>query len=77
MKVENGLLHIRGCHESEDEGGKRKTYREFRRHFPLPEGCTPEDLESNLSADGVLVVSCKGHAAIEGKKNTAVESKKK
>ena len=77
VKCENGLLHIRGCHETEEAGGRRKTFREFRRYFTLPEGCTPEDLESNLSADGVLVVSCKGHPAIEEKKTPAVESGKK
>ena len=78
VKAENGLLHFQGCHEVEEEGGKRKTYREFRRHFTLPEGCTPEDLESNLSADGVLVVSCKCHAGVdEGEKTPAVMSKKK
>ena len=77
VKAENGLLHIQGCHEVVEEGGKRKTYREFRRHFTLPEGCTPEDLESNLSADGVLVVRCKCHAGVEGEKTPAVMSKKK
>ena len=75
VKVEDGLLHIRGCHETEEAGGRRKTFREFRRHFTLPEGCSTEDLESNLSADGVLVVSCKGHTAIEGEKTPAVEKK--
>jgi len=37
--------------------------RQFHRIYSLPEGVTDKDVVSNLSADGVLVVTAKKGAA--------------
>ena len=57
------LIFVTGKHEERDTDSKKVTIRQFQRMYTLPEGVTKEDVVSNLSADGVLVVTAKKGAA--------------
>jgi crystallin alpha B len=56
VKVVNGFIVVEGKHEErEDEHGFIS--REFKRRYALPEDVKAENVESNLSSDGVLLLS--------------------
>ena len=63
LTVKDGVFKISGKHEERDTDSKKVTIRQFQRMYTLPEGVTKEDVVSNLSADGVLVVTAKKGAA--------------
>merc|ERR1712098_218681 len=52
-----GVVTIEGKHEERSEEGKVMVSRQFHRSFPLPQGTQPQQVVSNLSKDGFLVVS--------------------
>ena len=52
---EKGLLSVEAQHEEKSED--RQVSRSFLRKFTLPQGCRAETVSSNLSADGVLMVT--------------------
>lgn len=55
VKTADGYIVVEGKHEeSKDQHGYIS--RQFTRRYALPKGCTPETVESRLSADGVLTV---------------------
>lgn len=62
--VQGGLLCVQGRHE-EGEEGRKQVVRQFLRRFNMPTGSGPEDVSSNLSSDGVLVVAVKKPKAHE------------
>jgi HSP20 family molecular chaperone IbpA len=64
VSVAGGLLSVEGRHEEGEEGGKQ-VVRQFLRRFSMPKGSRPEDVASNLSSDGVLVVTVKKPAVHE------------
>merc|ERR1712038_121533 len=53
----DGVLKIEGKHEEKADDGSRFVSRQFKRQYTLPPGCKPENVVSNLSADGVLMVT--------------------
>jgi HSP20 family molecular chaperone IbpA len=55
VKVENGQLMVEGKHEVKEEN--KYVSREFRRSYALPQECQVDAMKSNLSSDGVLVVT--------------------
>ncbi|XP_063390016.1 protein lethal(2)essential for life-like [Cydia fagiglandana] len=56
VKTTDGYIVIEGKHEEKkDQHGYIS--RQFKRRYALPEGCTPETVESRLSSDGVLSVT--------------------
>ena len=57
ITVENCLIIVTGKREERSEDGKRETTRQFRRVFTLPAWLTKEQVNSNLSADGILVIT--------------------
>eukprot|EP00088_Acartia_fossae_P045662 TRINITY_DN491_c0_g1_i1.p1 TRINITY_DN491_c0_g1~~TRINITY_DN491_c0_g1_i1.p1 ORF type:complete len:214 (+),score=67.59 TRINITY_DN491_c0_g1_i1:31-642(+) len=59
LTVKDGQVNISGKHEERSQDGKKVTIRQFQRMYSLPEGVTKEDVVTNLSADGVLVVTAK------------------
>ena len=65
VTVDKGILYLSGKHEDSSENKKHITVREFRRMYTLPEGMDKDDVVSNLSADGILVVTVKSHKAVE------------
>jgi HSP20 family molecular chaperone IbpA len=61
------MICVEGKHEEKAEDGSRMVSRQFLRRYRLPQGTKPEDVTSNLSSDGVLVVTAEKNPAIENK----------
>jgi HSP20 family molecular chaperone IbpA len=71
ISVHDGAVEIDGRHVEKSEDGKKTLTRSFKRKYTLPEGARPENVCSNLSSDGVLVIK-----AMKGNPITNVEIKK-
>jgi len=56
ITVKHGMIIIQGKHEDKSESGHTMISREFIRKYSLPHGSKAEDVISNLSTDGILVV---------------------
>jgi len=70
VSVANGAITVEGKHEEKAEDGSKMVSRQFIRKYTLPAGAKPEDVVSNLSSDGVLVVTAnKTNPAIDVKIN--------
>merc|ERR1711915_378939 len=52
-----GLISVEGKHEEKSEAGNIMVSRQFSKSYSLPPNANPEDVVSNLSQDGVLVIS--------------------
>jgi len=52
-----GMISIEGKHEEKSEAGKVMVSRQFSKSYGLPQGARSEEVVSNLSQDGVLIVS--------------------
>jgi len=52
-----GIICVEGKHEEKTEAGKVMVSRQFSRQYGLPADCRAEDVVSNLSQDGVLLVT--------------------
>merc|ERR1711874_808680 len=50
-------LHVSGRHEERGEDGQVMVARQFIKSYSLPQGAVREKVESNLSQDGVLVIT--------------------
>merc|ERR1719290_2264 len=57
VSVSNGLVTVEGKHEEKAEDGSKMVSRQFVRKYSLPPQAKPEHVVSNLSSDGVLVVT--------------------
>jgi HSP20 family molecular chaperone IbpA len=68
VTVVGDMICVEGKHEEKAEDGSRMVASQFVRKYSLPKGAKPEDVTSNLSSDGVLVITAK-------KPNPAIESK--
>merc|ERR1711973_4390 len=70
VSVSNGAITVEGKHEEKSESGHKMVSRQFIRKYSLPAGARAEDVVSNLSSDGVLVISAnKSNPAIDVKIN--------
>merc|ERR1712240_424289 len=70
VSVSNGAITVEGKHEEKSESGHKMVSRQFVRKYSLPAGARAEDVVSNLSSDGVLVISAnKSNPAIDVKIN--------
>merc|ERR1712062_369885 len=70
VSVANGAITVEGKHEEKSESGHKMVSRQFVRKYSLPVGVRAEDVVSNLSSDGVLVVTAnKSNPAIDVKIN--------
>merc|ERR1712219_17747 len=68
VSVFNGVISVEGKHEEKAEDGTKMVSRQFIRKYTLPAGSKPQDVVSNLSSDGVLVITAnKANPAIEAK----------
>jgi len=68
VSVSNGAITVEGKHEEKAEDGSKMVSRQFARKYRLPAGARAEDVVSNLSSDGVLVITAnKSNPAIEKK----------
>merc|ERR1712241_225980 len=57
VAVSDGVLVVEGKHEEKAEDGSKMVSRSFSRKYTLPAGARSEDVVSNLSSDGVLVIT--------------------
>merc|ERR1712117_320856 len=57
VSVSGGVVSVEGKHEEKAEDGSKMVSRQFARKYTLPNGAKPEDVVSNLSSDGVLVIT--------------------
>jgi len=57
VNVVNNVLNVEGKHEEKSEDGSKYVSRQFIRKYTLPKECPPDEVESNLSADGVLLIT--------------------
>jgi len=57
---------VEGRHEEKAEDGSKMVSRSFSRKYTLPRGANGQDVVSNLSSDGVLVITApKNNPAIK------------
>ena len=57
VNVVDNVLNIEGKHEENSEDSNKFTSRQFFRRYALPKECPADKVVSNLSADGVLLVT--------------------
>eukprot|EP00096_Caligus_rogercresseyi_P012174 TRINITY_DN5025_c0_g1_i1.p1 TRINITY_DN5025_c0_g1~~TRINITY_DN5025_c0_g1_i1.p1 ORF type:complete len:182 (-),score=67.64 TRINITY_DN5025_c0_g1_i1:110-655(-) len=63
---ENRVLVVEGKHEDKEDG--KFVSSQFSRKYTLPEDCIVEEVASNLSSDGILMITApKKQKAIENK----------
>merc|ERR1712183_381307 len=60
-----GLICVEVKHEEKSEAGQVMVARQFSRKYSLPAGARAEEVVSNLSQDGVLVISVPKREAIQ------------
>merc|ERR1711915_161633 len=57
VNVADGELTIEGKHEEKSEAGHTMVSKQFSRRYTLPAEAKPTDVVSNLSQDGVMVIT--------------------
>jgi len=59
VKIQDNVVSIQGKHEEKTDESNSKSYvsRHLAKSFTLPQGCKMETVSSNLSKDGLLIVS--------------------
>merc|ERR1712012_768246 len=73
VNVAGGVLVVKAKHK--EKGDNKFVLRQFSRKYTLPEGCEATRVNSNLSSDGVLVISAPKRQAIKaaaGATNTPI-----
>merc|ERR1712038_1642570 len=74
--VASGVISVEGKHEEKSEDGRTMVSRQFSRKYSLPAGAKQENVVSNLSSDGVLVISApKSLALVNGDRNIPIKEK--
>merc|ERR1712212_189357 len=63
ITVDKGVVCVEGRHEEKAEDGSKMVSRSFSRKYTLPKDAKAEEVVSNLSSDGVLVITAPKHAA--------------
>ena len=78
VNINGDELCVEGRHEEKSESGHVMVARQFTKSYSLPQGAIKEKVESNLSQDGVLVITVpkeKKIQEIKNERNIAVEHK--
>merc|ERR1712121_507643 len=80
VNVSNGELSIEGKHEEKTESGQTMVFRQFSKKYSLPSEAKLTEVVSNLSQDGVMVITVPKEKRIqeikEDNKNLNVEHTK-
>jgi len=63
ITVDKGVVCVEGRHEEKAEDGSKMVSRSFSRKYTLPKDAKAEEVVSNLSSDGVLVITAPKNAA--------------
>jgi len=70
VSIDGNSLSVAGKHEEKAEDGSKMVSRSFSRKWSLPKGAKADQVVSNLSSDGVLVITApKAAPAIDVKIN--------
>merc|ERR1712018_1065681 len=70
----SGVICVEGKHEEKTERGESMVSRMMSRQYPLPAQARPSDVVSNLSRDGILVVTVpKSKQIKQGERNVPIE----
>jgi len=70
----SGVICVEGKHEEKTEKGESMVSRMMSRQYPLPAQARPSDVVSNLSRDGILVVTVpKSKQIKQGERNVHIE----
>merc|ERR1711902_104391 len=70
----SGVICVEGKHEEKTEKGESMVSRMMSRQYPLPAQARPSDVVSNLSRDGILVVTVpKSKQIKQGERNVPIE----
>jgi crystallin alpha B len=64
VNVNNDMLTVEGKHEEKSEDGSSFVARHFVRKYALPRGCEAHTVNSNLSSDGVLMITAPKNPAL-------------
>jgi len=72
----NNVLTVEAKHEEKSEDGNKHVSRYFARKYTLPQGCKAENVMSNLSSDGVLMITAP-KLAIENKRSVPIVMEEK
>merc|ERR1712088_937807 len=65
VEIKEGELCVEGKHEERSQTGEVMVSRQFSRRFGLPQNVKKEDIVSNLSQDGVMVITMPKEQRIE------------
>merc|ERR1712115_426375 len=65
VEIKGGELCVEGKHEERSQSGEVMVSRQFSRRFGMPQNVKKEDIVSNLSQDGVMVVTMPKEQRIE------------
>ena len=79
IKIDVGadnVLTIEAKHEEKSEDGNKHVSRYFARKYTLPQGCKAKNVMSNLSSDGVLMITAP-KLAIENKRSVPIVMEEK
>ena len=79
IKIKDNVINIEAKHEEKKSDDNSKSYvsRHLSRSYTLPKGCKAEEVTSNLSSDGVLMVSApKNQNALKNSRTVPIEMKK-
>merc|ERR1719436_840053 len=79
VQVSEGAVRVEGKHEEKSEDGHVMVSRQFSKSYGLPSGAKKEEVVSNLSQDGVMVITVPKEKKIQEIKNeqkTSVEQRK-
>merc|ERR1711953_516124 len=70
VQVRDGELNVEGKHEERSQDGQVMVSRQFSKRYGLPQGAKKEAVVSNLSQDGVMVITVPKEKKIEEVKLT-------
>merc|ERR1712012_307174 len=70
VQVREGELCVEGKHEERSEAGQVMVSRQFSKRYGLPQGAKRLEVMSNLSQDGVMVITVPKEKKIEEVKTT-------
>merc|ERR1719429_582401 len=65
VEIKGGELCVEGKHEERSQSGEVMVSRQFSRRFVMPQNVKKEDIVSNLSQDGVMVITMPKEQRIE------------
>ena len=77
VNVNGNVLSVEAKHEEKSDN--KHVLRQFSRKYTLPEGCEAHKVSSNLSSDGILMISAPKRPAIkaeDGSRPVPIEMKK-